>query len=316
MIVVTVGLGLDQRRAATGPGPLHRAQGGRPDRGRVHTVADLARHAVGRRAIGNVGEQHVPGLRGELGIAVVLADEHHRQAQHGGEVGRLMEAADVGGAVAEEGHRDGAVAAVGAGERRAHRDRDARAHDPVRAEHADRQVVDVHAPAPAVAVAVDSAIQFGEHPAKVRALGDRMAMPAVGGGDLVFVPQRADRASGDRLLPDVEMQETGQRAGLHQPTGLGLEHPDAHHPAVQVQEHARVGAGTGVGIGASAGIGGGDGHGLGGPGALVGRDGSRHDACPSLPGPAAARSGPLCRPSIREFVEMDSSKRCLPTPDS
>ena len=43
--------------------------------------------------------------RGELGVAVVLAEEDHRQLPHGGQVHRLVERALGRRAVAEEGHR-------------------------------------------------------------------------------------------------------------------------------------------------------------------------------------------------------------------
>jgi membrane-bound lytic murein transglycosylase len=45
-------------------------------------------------------------------VTVSIADEHDRQCPDHGQVQRLVERADVGGAIAEEAHRDLAGAAV------------------------------------------------------------------------------------------------------------------------------------------------------------------------------------------------------------
>ena len=193
-------------------------------------------HAVRRGPVGDVLDLHVLGLRGELGVAVVLADEQHRQAEHGGHVGRLVEGADVAAAVTEERGDHRVLAAVGAGERGAHGDRDAGPDDAVGAQHAARQVVDVHAAAAAAAVAGGLAVQLGEHRSELGALGDRVPVPAVRGGDLVVVAQDRHHPGGDGLLADVQVQEAGHGARLGELAGGLLEQPDPHHPAVQVED--------------------------------------------------------------------------------
>ncbi len=94
----------------------------------------------------------------------------------------------------------------------------------------------MHAAAASVAVAVDLAEQLGEHRAELGALGDRMPVAAVRRGDLVLVAQHAHGAGGDGLLTDVQVEEARHLAAFHEATGLGLEDPDPHHPAMQVED--------------------------------------------------------------------------------
>ncbi len=71
---------------------------------------------------------------------------------------------------------------------------------------------------------------------KAAALGDQMAVPAMGAGDPVLVAQMNHDAASHRLLSDVEVQSTRNLAVLHELAGGFLEQPDAHHAAVQVQK--------------------------------------------------------------------------------
>ena len=93
-----------RRRAPPSTTSLHRG-GGR------HDVVAVDRDVVDAVAGGPPLERRrVLGRRGrELGVAVVLAEEDHRQLPHGGEVDRLVERALGHRAVAEERHRDAAV---------------------------------------------------------------------------------------------------------------------------------------------------------------------------------------------------------------
>jgi hypothetical protein len=186
---------------------------------------------------GDVLEQHVPVLRCELRVPVVLADEDHRQMHHRGEVGGLVEGADVRRTVTEEGDGDRVAALVDGGERRAHGVRDTATDDAVRAEHADAEVVDVHAAAAALAVAGGLAEQLGVHELQVRPLRDRVAVAAVRRGDDVVIAQRRHDAGGHCFLADVEVQEAGHPPAFHELARLLLEEPDTHHSAVQIEQH-------------------------------------------------------------------------------
>ena len=81
-------------------------------------------------------------------------------------------------------------------QRRADRDRQAAADDAVGAEVALGHVGDVHRAAAAVAIAVLAAEELGEHAADLGALGDAVAVAAMGRGDLVGVGEL--HAGGDR----------------------------------------------------------------------------------------------------------------------
>ena len=150
-----------------------------------------------------------------------------------------MEAPLVDAAVAEEGHGHLARAAVGGRERRAGRDAAARGDDAVRAEHAEREVRDVHRAAAAAAHAGGLPVELGHQPVEADALGDRVAVPAVGRRDVVVATQRGADTGGDGLLADVDVDEAGQLAGEEELLHALLEQADPHHRPVQV-EH-RVG---------------------------------------------------------------------------
>ena len=150
-----VGERLDQGRAAAVPGPA--------DRGLRHLVDRLHVVAVHHHRVETVGGGPVrggPGHRGHradrgvLHVLVVLADEDDRQLPHGGQVERLVEGADVGGAVAEEADRDLPGAAVQGRPGGAVGDDQLRADDRIGAEDAARGIEQVHGAALAVHEAV------------------------------------------------------------------------------------------------------------------------------------------------------------------
>ena len=132
---------------------------------------------------------------------------------------------------------DVAVVGVLVGESGADGDRCAGADDAVRAEHADVEVRDVHRAAAALAVAGRLAHQLGHHLVELAALGDEVAVAAVGRGDLVVIAQRGAHTGRDRLLADVEVEEAGKLGGLGEPARRFFEESDPHHAAVQVHLH-------------------------------------------------------------------------------
>jgi hypothetical protein len=166
-------------------------------------------HTVGVGPLDHVFDGQVLRRRRRLRVAVVLADEHGRDGPELREVQRLVERADVRGPVAEEGDRD---ARLGAQLERQGRSDDARqpaAHDGVRSHVAALDVVQVHGAAVAVAAALDLAVELGHHLVGMRALGDRVPVRAVRGGDHVALVERPADTDRDRLLADGDVEEAG-----------------------------------------------------------------------------------------------------------
>ena len=150
-----------------------------------------------------------------------------------------MKRALVVGAVAEERDGDRAVAAPLGAERGADGDRQAAADDAVGAEVAARGIGDVHRAAAPLAIAGFLAEEFGEHRLQVGALGDAMAMAAVGRGDSVGVGQRHADPDRRRLLPDREMHgAVGQPAHIRV-FGRFLEAADAVHAPQGIERVGR-----------------------------------------------------------------------------
>ena len=117
------------------------------------------------------------------------------------EVAGLVQDPLVRGAVAEEADDDRVLAlqaqAVGRADGEGGRARD----DRVGAEHALLDRGDVHAAAAAAAVAVLAADDLGHHPAQVEALGDAVAVAAVGARDVVVGPSAAQTPTAIASMP-------------------------------------------------------------------------------------------------------------------
>ena len=123
--------------------------------------------------------------RGRLGVAVVLADEDDRQLPDRGQVERLVEGALVGGAVAEEADRDTAGAARLGGQRRAGRERRSRRRRSRsrRACPCRRRRCASSRPCPCSSRSPCPTARPSCR--RVAALGDAVAVAAVGAGDVV-----------------------------------------------------------------------------------------------------------------------------------
>ncbi len=68
------------------------------------------------------------------------------------------------------------------------------------------------------------------------ALGEAMAVLAIGRDDVVLVVERGDRADRDGLLTGVEMAEAGDFAARVHLGGLFLEAANQHHPPVKIEQ--------------------------------------------------------------------------------
>ena len=157
-----------------------------------YATARLVRSSIGRCWL----------RRRRLRPVVVLADEDGRNLPELCEVERLVERADVRRAVAEERDCDPRLAAELEGERGADDRGQAAADDCVRAQVAALDVVEVHRAAVAVRAAFDLPVELGHDLVRVRALGERVPVRAVRGGEHVALLQRPADADGDGLLAD------------------------------------------------------------------------------------------------------------------
>ncbi len=235
---VPVGHALDQRRAVAGArlgvGVARRAI----DHVGVVAVDDDARQAVGRRAVGGrMLDRRDAADRRVFHVEIVLADEDHRQLPHRGEVQRLVEGADVGGAVAEEADRHVLVALVLRAPGGAAGDRQMRADDGVGAHHAVLGGRQVHRAALAAHQAVVALHQFAQHLLDRHAAGQRVGMAAIGAERQVAGLHRRREAGRHRLLPERQVAGALHQVLQEQVEGALLGLAEFHLHAVHLQPH-------------------------------------------------------------------------------
>ena len=122
------------------------------------------------------------------------------------------------------------------GQRRADHQRRAAADDAVGAEHALVEIGDVHRAALAAAQPGLLGEQLLHHPGRVAALGDAVAVPAMGAGDVVLRPEM--RADADRggLLAGIEMDKAGNAALRELLLHPLLEAADRRHVAIGLEQ--------------------------------------------------------------------------------
>ena len=94
------------------------------------------------------------------------------------------------------------------------RDGDTAAHNAVGAQHATRDVGDMHAAAFATAVPVGAAQHFGQHPARIQAASQRMPVATMRAGQQVVRLHRCARACCNRLHADIEVSRPRNQTGL------------------------------------------------------------------------------------------------------
>ena len=132
------------------------------------------------------------------------------------------------------------------GHRGAVGDRKAGGHDAVGAEDPELRVGDVHGAAAASVGPLVAGHQLGEHALGVQALGQAVAVAAVGRGDHVVGAQRPARADRRRLLADGEVHEAGDQAVAVEVGHPLLEPADEQHATLHLELGRREGTG-GVG---------------------------------------------------------------------
>jgi hypothetical protein len=80
----------------------------------------------------------------------------------------------------------------------------------------------------------DLAEQFRHHGAWWRALGQAVAVLAIGRDHVVLAVERGDRADRDRLLACVQMAKAGDLAARVHLSGFFFEAADQHHPPIKI----------------------------------------------------------------------------------
>ncbi len=142
----------------------------------------------------------------------------------------------VGGAVAVEADGHEVLPQGLGGERGADRDGHGAAHDAGRAEHAHVHRGDVHGTALALVVAVCAAHQLGHHAARVAALGDGVAVTAMGAGDVVAGSQRGAGADRDGLGTDVGVRQAVDEVLLPELLDDRVELADEAHAPIHLAQ--------------------------------------------------------------------------------
>src|SRR5262249_51140719 len=229
-------LHLQQRRAAARAGAGDRLARRLVHGEEVEAVDDDARHAEPGGPGGDGVAGHRPGTGCGSAVPVILRHGDGRPVPHRGQVPGLQGRAVVAGAVAEERNAAAAGAVELGGQRRPADQRRPAADDAVGAEHALGQVGDVHRAALAVAAAGLAAVDLGHHLADVDALGDAVAMTAMGAGDGVTVIEVAAYADCGSLLACVQVDESGNLAGGELGVHAFLELADRPHNSVGAQQ--------------------------------------------------------------------------------
>ena len=228
---VAVGQALDQRRPAAGARLLVGRRRRAVDRVGVLPVDEDRLQPVGGGAAGGgmLHRDHVADGR-VFHVEVVLAHEHHGQLPHRGEVERLVEGADVGGAVAEEAHAHVLGALVLRPPGGAAGDRQVRADDGVGAHHAVLGRGEVHRPALAAHQANIAPHQLAQHLLDGHAARQRMGVAAVGAERQVARLHGRGEAGRHRLLAEREVAGALHQVLQEQVVGplLGLADLDQH----------------------------------------------------------------------------------------
>ena len=237
MTLIAVHGGLHQIGTLAAAGVIHGLLHGLIDLRGVRAVHEGVGHAVGPGTGGQMGRVGDPVDLGGHTVAVVLNEPHHGQLPCSGHVQGLVEAALVGGAVAEAANGHSTVTQDLGGQCASRGDGLAAAHDAVGAQMIHLlHVRNVHGAALALAVAGLFAEQLGHSQLGVSAPGNGVAVAAVGGGKVVLGADSGESAGLSSLLTDAQMDIACQHTLGEALGGLLLEGTDAHHRAIELQK--------------------------------------------------------------------------------
>ena len=229
MAAEAVGLDLEEEGALPGADILQSFLGDLADIQDIHAVGAVAGNAVAFGFLADLRDGGGAINGGAHAVLVVLADPQDGQLPDLGQVQRLVEITDIGSAIAEHTDRHGVVMLVQVAQRQPGGDRQVRADDGVPAPEILAHIGHVHRAAFAVRGAGGLAEQLGHHHFGGDAAVDGDAVVAVGGDDAVLRAAQRDQAGGDRLLPDVQVQEAADFALLVKLGGRFFQPPDQNH---------------------------------------------------------------------------------------
>ena len=210
MTVPAIGFGLDQRRSLSGSG----AGDGNADSfmhcQHIAAINGNAGHIIGRRTVGHIGDRHMGLVGRQFGITVGFAKKHQRQLPDRRHVHGLMGNASARGALAEKRHRYSACVFHLRRQSRADTERHGLADNAVGTEHADRDIGNMHGAAAALRITRLFGEQLSHHQLGIPALGQAMAMAAVGTGDVIADFEGRANTNGAGLLTNRQMNKAGQ----------------------------------------------------------------------------------------------------------
>ncbi len=229
-----------KRRSAAAPGLGEKASERLAHRHDVVPVDRLALEAERGDDVAHALDVRVGRARGELGEAVVLADEDHRQPPERREVDRLDEDPALDRAVAEEDDGDRVVAELSRRQRASERERDVAADDARRTEEAVLDVHEVHRASEPSAETAVATHQLRQHPLGRRALRERVSVRAVAGVDGVVRPQLPADPDRHALLADAQMHQPVHVVGPRERADPLLEDADPPHPKEQLEAEGAV----------------------------------------------------------------------------
>ena len=237
-----VGLALQQGRPFTPAGAFNRFAGRFIHGQGIHTVHLHAGNSVGRRHVGDVGNQRHVLLRRPLRELVVLAHVYHGQLPHGADVDVLVKRAAIGRTVAEKAHRYLPASPQLSRQAGSRGQPESPGHDAVGAQHADLEIGDVHGAALALAVTGRTTEELGHHAVDVSAFGDAVAVAAMGTGDVIGILQVGTDRHRHAFFTNVGVQGPHYFALAGLVFRLFLEQANAPHALIHLEELFRRGS--------------------------------------------------------------------------
>src|SRR5580700_1493559 len=250
MAAVAVGVALQERGAASGPGALHK-----PGRDFVNGAHVLTIDPSGFDAESSGAPKN--GSRGRflvmrvLVVLIVFADVDHWQLPQLRQVHYFVERSLAERAFSKEADGNAIGAQSLGGESCASGDTNAAADDRVGAEVAGSGISDVHRSTLAATIARFFSQQLGEHAVGRCTLGQAVSVAAVRAGDVIVNAQSFANAHGNGFFAAVQMGKSGHECASVNLVHLFFKQTDAHHLAIGVKPLLLLGSG----FAASCGVG-------------------------------------------------------------
>ena len=233
------GIRFEQRRPVAAARALDGLTHRVPHRRRIVAVDGDARHAVGGRAIGDVRHRRCVFVVRAFAVAVILAEEYHRQLPQRGHVQRLMEGPDVGRAIAEGADRHAPVIAQLRGQRESVCDRQPAADDARGHHDAGRRIGDVHRAAFAFAGARRLAVVLCAQLPQGHALGELVVNAAIHRDEVVARLEVHAHGGRDDLLPARRIIDGGHASGAQQRAHALIDEIDQQRLAIDREQRRR-----------------------------------------------------------------------------